>query len=286
MDEGSRTGTGRGSIVIPAWNEASVIERSLTTLFDGLTTDRGLPTVVVAANGCTDDTVARVQRLGLPLRVLDLPPIGKAGAIRAAERVVDELPRLYVDADTVISGAAANAVLDALESGHLAARPPVRFDVDGASWPVRTFYEIRTQLPNVSADLCGAGVYGLSGAGRARFEEIPDIAGDDLFVARHFRPDEITVVPCEPVVVRPPRTVRALVHTLGRVYGGISELQRTTPDVATSTTTSTARALVRLIDSPRRLVQVGVYASLVVAGRIAAMRRPGTWERDETARVP
>jgi glycosyltransferase involved in cell wall biosynthesis len=282
--ESTRDAAGRGSIVIPAWNEATVIERSLNTLFDGLSIDGGIPTVVVAANGCTDDTVARVRRLQLPVEILDLPAVGKAGAIRAAERAAEELPRLYLDADTVIHGSAATAVLETLSSGHLAARPPVVFDLEGASRPIRWFYEVRSQLPNLAIDLCGAGVYGLSRDGRSRFAEIPNVSGDDLFVARHFTPDEVVIVPCEPVVVRPPRTVRSLVHTLGRVYRGNSELEREAPDVVTPTTSTTARELVRLVDSPRRLLQVVVYTALVVAGRIAARRPTTSWERDDTGR--
>ena len=43
-----------GSIVIPAWNEADAIGRTLVGLFAGL--DVSEIDVVVACNGCTDGT--------------------------------------------------------------------------------------------------------------------------------------------------------------------------------------------------------------------------------------
>jgi hypothetical protein len=277
--------TARGSIVIPAWNEGAVIERTLRTLFDGLLTPAGVPDVVLAANGCTDDTVDRVRRLGLPIRILDLPPVGKAAAIRAAEGVVSDLPRLYLDADVVLHGSAANTVLETLQSGSLAARPPVQYDVTGCSWPVRSFYRTRSKLPSVNRDLCGAGIYGVSAEGRARFEQIPDVTGDDLFVARHFSEDEVVVPSCRAVEVRVPRTTAALVRTLTRVYAGNRTLARSHPQLAAPTTSTTMRELLDLADSPMHAVEVAVYAALVIAGRVGSRRRTGMWARDHTARV-
>ena len=97
--EEAGTGETVGSIVIPAWNEAAVIEKSLSVLFDGLCDDdQPLPHVVLACNGCSDGTPDIARNLGYPLTVLDLPVAGKAGAIIAAETVAPELPRLYLDA--------------------------------------------------------------------------------------------------------------------------------------------------------------------------------------------
>jgi glycosyltransferase involved in cell wall biosynthesis len=276
----------RGSIVIPAWNEEAVIERTLCTLFEGLSTPDGLPDVVLAANGCTDDTVGRARRLGLPIRILDLPPVGKAAAIRAAEDVAPDLPRLYLDADVVLHGSAANTVLESLQSGSLAARPPVQYDLDGCSWPVRCFFRTRSRLPSVRGDLCGAGIYGVSAAGRARFGQIPDVTGDDLFVARHFSQDEVVVPSCRAVEVRAPRTTAALVRTLTRVYAGNRTLARSHPELAAPTTSTTMRELLDLADSPVHAMEVAAYAGLVIAGRVGSLRRRGgTWARDHTARV-
>ena len=89
----TRSRTFRASVVIPAHNEARVIARCL----DSLRTQAGNEIeVVVAANGCTDDTaaLARAHR-GLPnLQVVDLPEPSKARALNAGDRVVSALPEL------------------------------------------------------------------------------------------------------------------------------------------------------------------------------------------------
>ena len=149
-----------GSIVIPAYNEANVVGRTLTSLFAGI--DPKALEVVVACNGCTDATAAVAAEVHGTVTVLDLPPVGKAAAIRAAEREARALPRLYLDADVTLDGRSAVAVLTALRDGAVAARPPLRYDTTGASWLVKRYYGQRMRLPGVQTDLCGAGVYGLS----------------------------------------------------------------------------------------------------------------------------
>lgn len=79
----SRTGTGvavtaqrTGSIVIPAHNEARVIRR----LLEALLVDTSDVEIVVACNGCSDDTAAVARAIAdrLPFRVIDLPEPSKA----------------------------------------------------------------------------------------------------------------------------------------------------------------------------------------------------------------
>src|SRR5690606_34305887 len=110
-----------GSIVIPAYNEGAVIRRCLERVFDGL--DPREVEVVVACNGCTDDTATQAKEAGFPVAVLELPTPGKVGALRAGERSVQALPRIYLDADVEVTGATLRAVLEALRTGAVAARP-------------------------------------------------------------------------------------------------------------------------------------------------------------------
>jgi glycosyltransferase involved in cell wall biosynthesis len=272
-----------GSIVIPAYNEASVVERTLTNLFAGV--DPSMLEVVVACNGCTDATVDVVNDVNAPVTVLDLPAVGKAGAIRAAELEVRTMPRLYLDADVRLDGPSAVAVLAALRDGAVAARPPLRYDTTGASWLVKRYYEQRVRLPGVHTDLCGAGVYGLSATARARFDDFPDVIADDLFAARVVEPSEVTIVPCAPVAINVPRDVRSLVRTLARAQRGNRELFDRMPDLAKATTTSTVKQLLRSMAVPGRFIDAAVYAALVTFGRLLAARDTQAWERDETSRI-
>ena len=97
------------SIVIPANNEEALIGSCLEAL---LASDpvSGAVQVIVAANGCSDDTVPRAQAhatrfkdKGWSLRVLDLPDGGKLGALNAADAIAAGDMRAYLDADVTVS---------------------------------------------------------------------------------------------------------------------------------------------------------------------------------------
>jgi glycosyltransferase involved in cell wall biosynthesis len=275
-----------GSIVIPAYNEGSVIRRCLDELFRGL--DPADVEVAVVCNGCTDDTAAQARAAGYPITVIDLAEPGKVGALRAGERAVSAMPRLFLDADVEMPGETARQVLEMVDTDvPRAARPAVRYDTTRSTWAVRRYYAARTELPGVMSDLCAAGSYAFSPAVRARFDEFPELVADDLFAARIVTPDEIVVVDTDPVVVHAPRDTSSLLRILKRVYRGNRELARVRPDLARVTTTSTGRELLRLFARPRHVLDAAVYACFVVTARVLLRFERGTtrWERDETSRA-
>ncbi len=191
-------------------------------------------------------------------------------------------PRLYLDADVVLPGAAARLVLERLRSGALAARPPIRYDAEASSAPVRGYYRARSGIPAVLGSLWGAGVYGLSAAGRKRFGVFPDLVGDDLWVDGHFESAEVEIVDCPPVVVVAPRRSRDLIRVLRRVYFGKGE-RASAPDPdgrAPETTPSTLRDLGRLVASgPVAALDAATYAAFAAGARLrsaslGAARRP------------
>ena len=210
-----------GSVVIPANDEALVIRRCLDALFEGFAP--GSLDVVVVCNGCADDTAAQASSSGHPVRVLELAAASKPAALRAGDAAALAFPRIYLDADVVLPGRAARALLERLRTGAIAGRPPIRYDSIGASAPVRSYYRARSRVPAVLGSLWGAGVYGLSAEGRRRFGEFPDVVGDDLWVDRLFDLGEVEIVDCAPVVVTVPRRAGDLVRLLRRTYRGKAE---------------------------------------------------------------
>lgn len=177
-------------------------------------------------------------------------------------------------------------MLDALGSHAIAARPPMRYDTSRSSWLVRRYYAARRALPGVMSELCAAGIYGFSAAARERFDVFPDITADDLFAARIVAPHEVEVIGDEPVVVHAPRTGRALLRILKRVYRGNTELAVVRPDLARPTTADTGRDLLRLLTRPRHTIDAVVYAGFVLVARamVRLDRSPVRWERDDTSR--
>jgi glycosyltransferase involved in cell wall biosynthesis len=275
--------TDQAAIIIPAHNEEAVIGHTLRCLLDGLNeTDA---TVVVAANGCTDNTVARARSIASWIVVLDLAQPGKSQAIRAAEVQLGPGPRLYLDADVCLPGTSALAVLDRLRNGAGGARPPAVTDLTGTSWSVRSFHRARGRLPNVRQEFSGGGCYGLSWDVRQTFGEFPDVLGDDLFAARVVPQGQAEIIDAPPVVIRPPRDAASLRRVLARNVRGNRQLGGMFPDIAGLTTKQTVASLVRSVRGPSSLFDAGIYASFVTAGRLGARRSNVRWERDESSRI-
>lgn len=283
-----------GSVVIPAYDEAGAIQRTLDALFEG--SEPGELDVVVVCNGCSDDTAVVARASGHRVRVLELQRAYKPAALRRGDAEARAFPRLYLDADVLLPGSAARLVLERLRSGALAARPPVRYAVSRASGPVRRYYRARSRVPAVLGSLWGAGVYGLSAAGRSRFGAFPDVVADDLWVDRLFSDEEMEIVDCEPVVVQVPRRSRDLIRVLARTYRGKRE-KTVAPDQrdrAQETAMSTLRDLGRVgLAGPAAALDAATYATFAAGARLtmALPHRSGAriagdlWERDESSRV-
>jgi glycosyltransferase involved in cell wall biosynthesis len=280
-----------GSVVIPAHDEAGVIERCLTTLLAGI--PGGVLEVVVVCNGCTDDTAGVVRGTGLPVQVIEIEDASKTAALRVGDDWAQTFPRVYLDADVALPGSSAVVVLRRLARGDvLAARPDLRYDLTGCSWLVRRFYSARVLIPGMLDRLWGAGVYGLSERGRARFGIWPDVTGDDLFVDSLFSDNEIEVVRTKPVVVSPPRTARDLLAVLRRgVRAKVTE-QRGLDDEGQPLPLrhSLARTFIGLVHvatkRPGMVVEVLVYTGFAVWSRVLRTKRASiVWERDCSSRV-
>ena len=276
-----------GSVIIPAHNEAAVIERCLDALLSEFRP--GELDVVVACNACTDGTGDIVRSSGHPVRVVEIEIASKTAALRAAEEVVSTFPRLYLDADVIMTSGAARRVLECLRAGPaLAARPPIRYNTDTSAFIVRSYYRARSAVPKLMGSLWGAGVYGLSAAGRARFGEFPEVTGDDLFVDQQFQRGEIAVVDAPAVIVNVPRRTRDLMRVMRRINKGNTE-NRAHPTLSSdqsSTAPSTVSALGRLtLTQPLRMVDVGTYMALAVIARASLAIAPAAaWERDNSSR--
>jgi hypothetical protein len=274
-----------GSVVIPAHDEAAVIERGLDALCSGFAP--GELEVVVVCNGCTDDTAARARRSPYPVQVLELDEASKPAALRAGDAAVRAFPRIYLDADMVLPSAAARAVIERLADGSLpAARPAVRFDTTGASRVVRRYFAARTRTPSVTSALWGPGVYAVSAEGRARFDEYPDVVADDLFAADQFGPDEYEIVDTEPATFFAPRSTRDLVNVLRRWSRGASELREGETSSAPTWRTTLRELSRQPATSPSAALDAAVYVLLALAGRITwQLGAPARWERDDSSRT-
>lgn len=272
-----------GSVIVPAHNESTVIRRTLEPLAH--LARSGRIDLVVAANGCTDDT-AEVARSIPGTRVLDLEEASKVGALNAADACTDRFPRMYLDADIEMQPSALLAVLECLETEDaLAARPPFVYNTDGATWVVRAYFRARMRLPSNRSAMWGAGCYALSKAGRSRFGDFPSLIADDLYVDSLFDASEKRVVETGPVVVRAPRAAAALRAVLRRTYAGNAQMDGHVRAVGGQPVqTSNARDLVGSVRSLSTLFDAGVYAGFVLFARLEARHNHHHWSRDDSSR--
>ena len=278
------------SIVIPAHNEGQVIGRLLDSLLAGPAEDE--TDIVVVCNGCTDDTAQVAAARGPRVRVVDIPTPSKHAALRAGDDHARGFPRVYVDADVVITGADVRSLTQPLgddASDVLATAPERQIPLAGCAWRVRAYYRVWQQLPAVRAGLFGRGVIAVSKAGHARIAALPPLMADDLAASLAFTPEERLVVGAASVVVHPPRTWQDLMKR--RVRAAVSTAQveqhRAPEEASARTSTADLKALVRR--DPKLFMSVVVFVAAAVAARRRAGKAIraqdfGTWLRDESSR--
>jgi glycosyltransferase involved in cell wall biosynthesis len=273
-----------GTIVIAAHNEEAVIGRTLDALAE--VAAEGEIAVVVVPNGCSDRTAeVAAARTGVVVASIDVA--SKTAGLRVGDRRAGPGPRIYLDADVVLTSRAARAVIDALSSGAIAGRPPHVFDSARAGWVVRSWYRIRQDLPSISSALWGAGCYALSEEARARFDEFPEVVSDDLFIDSLFTADEVAIVPTDPVVVTTPRRLRDLLRILRRSYRTQREVEASgTEPLSTGQRGQLSDIATLVRRRPARIVDAGVYVAVVAYARLRTRmsRRAERWERDTSSR--
>ena len=298
------------SVVIVAHNEAAVLGRCLRGLLDQA--EPGEFEVVVVPNGCTDDT-AGIAREFPGVRVLELAEPGKSAALNAGDRMVTGFPRIYLDADIVLTTSAARALTTAVTgsgaatatatatgggagagaagpagaAGVLAAAPRRILDTAGRPLPVRAYYAVNRRLPAFRNALFGRGAVALSASGRARFDRFPDQFADDLFLDSLFGPGEKREVPTAATVVATPLRTRDLLRRLTRLRAGNRALRAT--GAARVRRSRPASWLLDVVLPRPWLLPAGLcYAALTVAAALAAQRASArtNWGRDDSTRKP
>ncbi|WP_433390596.1 glycosyltransferase family 2 protein [Micromonospora sp. KLBMP9576] len=270
------------SVVMAAHNEARVIGGCL----DALLADAvpGELDIVVVANGCTDDT-ARVAAARPGVRVIEVTQAGKSNALNLGDSAARGFPRVYLDADVVLSPGALREMAAALTAGGgpLAVMPRRHMVTQGRSLAVRAYYAVNTRLPIFASALFGRGAMGVSAAGRRRFDRFPEQIADDLFLDSQFSPDEKREVSGATSHVQAPRRTRDLVRTLARVRAGNAMLRTSHAGIRASAPSSWLRDVV--LPRPWLAPAAVPYVVITVAAALMARRHPrDAWGRDDSTR--
>lgn len=282
------------TLIIPAHNEAAVIRRCLESVLDGAPGPEVMQ-IIVAANGCTDDTVAIARQVAPSAVVLDLPVGSKTAAMNAANREAAHFPRIYLDADVQCSYGALAATAAALrEPGVMAAAPALQMDLSRSSALVKSYYRVWLTQPYVKRALVGSGCFGLSQAGYEAIGDFPPIVGDDIWVHSRFAESERRSVREDsegrPVhfLVSPPRRVNDQIRVETRRRLGNEQLLRNYPSVHYAGSNRPGDLSDALRDGAS-VWDVAIYLAIkmIVRLRVKQARRKQqdiVWERDLAAR--
>lgn len=279
------------SVIVPAHNEGSVIERGLEAMLTGA--PPGLE-IIVVVNGSRDDTAERAssfarRRADGPHRivVVDVPEPGKIGALRRGWELASSYPRILVDADVEMAGTVLKELADAVPDGSpRVASPQLRLDTSRSDYVVRSWARVWTRLPYTRQHLVGSGVLAVNASGGARIAEFPDVVNDDAWIRRAFSRDERVLVDGS-FTSYPPRTARALVARRARVILGNQELAVVDGADGDRTRLRDLAAVAR--HEGCSAIDVVVYALVTVAARYTARRRrhlgrEKDWAQDLTSR--
>ncbi len=216
------------TIIVPAHNESAVISDCLESIVD----QDGVDNVIVACNGCSDDTAEIVQLRFPSVHCLDIPTASKTNALNEAEAKARELgmgfPSFYIDADTRLGPNAIKTIEEALASSPvlLAAPTPV-IDTSQSSWLVRQYYKAWLGLPYVKQGVIATCSYVITERGRERFDEFPEVISDDGYVRGHFRSSEISNISRAEIYIRAPKDVISLIKIKTRARLGNKQLLAT-----------------------------------------------------------
>ncbi len=278
------------SIVIAAYNEAAVIGRTLDSLLADA--EPGELDIVVVANGCRDETASVAGRRA-GVTVIELSEGSKPAALDAGDSAARGFPRVYLDADIVVSAADVRVIAAALARpsaqgrGHLAAAPRRMLEVAGRPLLVAAYARVHARHPALEGALFGRGLIALSEEGRARFDRFPRMVADDLFVDSLFSAQEKVEVVEVTTLIEAPWTTGDLLRRLERVRRGNAELRRS-PGVEDAKVRPGAGLswLVRAVArEPRLLPSALAYVGLTSVAELRARRAGSTgWGRDESTR--
>lgn len=272
------------TVIVPAHNEASVIRRCLNSIIG----QEGLDTLIVACNGCTDETVAIVRKEYPQAICLDITTPSKVNALNEAEKHIRSWPVFYIDADTRLSANTIADISNAMQDGFtlLAAPEPV-INTTQSSWLVKQFYHVWLQLPYIRDGVVATCSYVISETGHQRFTHFPNIINDDGFVRCQFDRTERRNIPGTQVFITAPHNLASLIKIKTRARLG--NMQLAASGLCTCKEQKPYSRILRDRLLSKEFIAVLSYLAIVTVIRLRAAwqyRNVSTyrWEKDQTSR--
>lgn len=278
------------TIIVPAHNEASVIQRCLDSIVSqvNLDAEQTANVIIVACNGCTDNTVDIVREHYPEVICLDIEKPSKTNALNEAEKYITTFPVYYLDADTIIDPGTIDAITKHIaKTGLLLAAPTPVINTSESSWVVKQYYKIWINLPYIKDGVIGTCSFILSEAGRKRFDKFPDIINDDGFVRCCFDSHERDNLAGTTIHIKAPKTLYSLIKIKTRARLGNMQLVATNLCARPKQANYSGSMKDRLFS--KQFVPTLVYILIALFIRIRANKQfkqldSYKWEKDLTSR--
>ena len=272
------------TVIIPAFNEEAVIERTLDVLLGDAEAVEF--EVIVVCNGCNDDTAARVRSKFPRVTVVEIEEASKTAAINKGISTASDGPVLLLDADIELDTRSARAMIAAvIRPGIDAAIGHMSVDTEGADWIVRAFYRVWMEHPYLRNGKFAAAI-ALSDTGRMRVGTLPAVTADDTYLRRIIPTDRVAVARAVSFGVRAPRTDAIA------AAGALTQLSGKPP--TQQLCAERMRSQERLADycfnlslKPALWLYVPIYLAVTLIGTMdcLTMNSGIRWERDLTTRM-
>lgn len=277
------------SVIIPAHNEASVIERCLTFLTEGLR--ENCAEIIVVCNGCTDDTAVRAARFS-GIKVIDTSVASKVIALNLGDEAAQYFPVVYMDADITISIKDLAGTIEKMnaDTNIMVAAPRLAVDLSRSDMYVKSFYNIWMRLPYfTTGQMVGSGIFILSELGRKRFNIFPNVISDDGYVRSLYQECERRTISDYFFTIFAPKTMADLIKIKTRVRFGNMEVSQKYSNVSIGKDNNSLDIIKLVLRRPWLVFQSFIYIYVQLQTKKLSRARMAiadftTWERDESSR--
>ena len=223
------------SIVIPAYNEATILAATLSNLMaDNMLNEC---TIVVVCNGCVDssiDVLADFKQMHAPsltaksisLVIINEAKASKTHALNVGVNSANADVTILLDADILVSGADLCALASHLIEKKLKAlSPQVYFDTQKSDRFVKAYYEVE-RASHYNNYLRLSNVIALSAECIEEVFPLPDVIADDEYIRRSLAEGEYCIDKSTSFAFIAPKTLSSVAAVLARVERGNMQLNK------------------------------------------------------------
>jgi len=211
------------TIIIPAHNEETNIKCTLETLQPKKFINDF--SIIVVCNGCNDKTAEIVETHFPDVHCIEIKEASKSLAIRNAETLNENFPRIYLDADIKLTGQEAISIISSAKNHpDKISMPASKMNFTNVNVFVKLYYKHWYQTCYVKELGYGCGVYALSEEGRHKFGIWPNLISDDGFVREFFSLKQVNLIDNVHVEVNAPKNIFSLIKIKIRSKYGRLEL--------------------------------------------------------------